>query len=840
MNGHALTIHSTFGSTTVASGQTAVVGRDPQCDITIDHPLVSRRHARISFGPTGWAVEDLDSRNGLRLDDGARVASVAVAAVVTVWLGDRHKGPALTLTPAGSTTTPIAPAAAPAPPPPAARPPVPAPTVPDSPTLPSPSAGSTAGVPPRTTAPTSPARAAVAPPTPGDDLGNLTEAFTGLIGETLIGRSGECDIVLDDVIVSRRHARLRVAADGTRTIDDLDSHIGTYVNGRRERSVELRAGDVIGIGRHRMVVTDTGLDHYERTAGATFAARGLCVRTDEGKVLLDSVEFALDGSSFLGIVGPSGAGKSTLVGALTGLRPAQEGTVMAGGRDLYQDYEQVRHDIGFVPQDDVLHTKLTVTEALEYAAELRFPPDVSAAERRARVDEVIVELGLGERRDLRIESLSGGQRKRVSVALELLTRPSLLILDEPTSGLDPGYERALMQLLRELADGGRTVIVVTHSVESLHLCDRVLVLAVGGTTAYVGPPQLAPAALGFEDFQDLFKTLSDHPDHDWAGQFRTTVAHREYVQIPLARAATPPPPAATRARRTVGWGRQVSVLVRRHLRVLRADTGALGLLLASGPVVGLLILVSMPSGQFGAAPEGQLRLASSAQLVLVVLALAATLLGSAAAIREIVKEQAIFRRERAVGLSISAYVTAKLVVLGTLAALQMVVLTPIAIATQDGPDGGAAIGSGLVELILALAAIAVAAVALGLFVSALVHSTDQAMTFLPVIVVAQLILTATATFPVGGVSSTLWGYAATASTVDLNELNSVARVAAAIPVIDLADPDAMFDALDNADPGEPRFERNAATWLTNMAAVAVLGLAMAAATGAALRRKDPM
>lgn len=217
--------------------------------------------------------------------------------------------------------------------------------------------------------------------------------------------------------------------------------------------------------------------------------QGLTVVVDRGrKTLLDQVSFPVGAKCLLAVVGPSGAGKSTLLGALTGLRPADRGTVLYDGRDLYRDYAELRSRIGLVPQDDILHSQLTVRRALTYAAELRFPQDTAKAERQARVDEVIGELGLEQRADLPIHSLSGGQRKRVSVALELLTKPSLLFLDEPTSGLDPGMDRSVMNMLRDLADDGRTVIVVTHSVLNLEGCDRLLVLAPGGRIAYFGAP----------------------------------------------------------------------------------------------------------------------------------------------------------------------------------------------------------------------------------------------------------------------------------------------------------------------------------------------------------------
>jgi ABC-type multidrug transport system ATPase subunit len=200
------------------------------------------------------------------------------------------------------------------------------------------------------------------------------------------------------------------------------------------------------------------------------------------------VSFPIPERSFVGIIGPSGAGKSTLLGALTGMRPAGTGTVLYDNRDLYQDYAELRHRIGLVPQDSVMHTQLTARRALRYAAELRFPSDTRRAERARRVDEVMAELGLTRHADTRADRLSGGQLKRVNVALELLTRPSLLFLDEPTSGLDPGLDKSVMEQMRDLAHDGRTVIVVTHSVANLDTCDRLLVLVPGGRIAYYGRP----------------------------------------------------------------------------------------------------------------------------------------------------------------------------------------------------------------------------------------------------------------------------------------------------------------------------------------------------------------
>ncbi len=248
---------------------------------------------------------------------------------------------------------------------------------------------------------------------------------------------------------------------------------------------------LVGIGHALFHLDGDRLVERIDAGAVAFRARDLVVRTPKGKTLLEGVGFSLEENSLLAVVGPSGAGKSTLLRALTGFRPADSGTVEYADRDLYADYDELRQRIGLVPQDDILHPQLTVRRALAYAARLRFPSDVSVPEREARIDQVIGELGLGGQAEQRIDSLSGGQRKRTSVALELLTRPSLLFLDEPTSGLDPGLDKSVMHTLRGLADDGRTVVVVTHNVANLDVCDRLLLLAPGGTLAYFGPPREA-------------------------------------------------------------------------------------------------------------------------------------------------------------------------------------------------------------------------------------------------------------------------------------------------------------------------------------------------------------
>jgi ABC-type multidrug transport system ATPase subunit len=340
----------------------------------------------------------------------------------------------------------------------------------------------------------------------------LSGVFSGIhetIGQrSRIGRDAKNDIVVDDLLVSRFHAELRARSDGLHELIDLGSANGTFVNGRSVDRAIVEQLDVVSIGHHTFRLVGLGLEEYVDTGLVTFQALGLQVRAANGRSLLSDVSFSLEERSFLAVVGPSGAGKSTLLNALTGFRPATAGHVLYDGRDLYRDYDELRLRLGYVPQEDVLHGGLTVAQALDYGARLRFPRDVGAAERRRQIEEVLERLGIAARSELAVSRLSGGERRRVAVAMELVTKPSLLFLDEPTSGLDPGNERGVMTLLRSLADGGRTVIVVTHSMQSIRLCDRLLVLAPGGRPAYFGPPQLAPAFFDREDLQQVFQLLN--------------------------------------------------------------------------------------------------------------------------------------------------------------------------------------------------------------------------------------------------------------------------------------------------------------------------------------------
>ncbi len=434
-----LVLETDTGSTVMSPSRDYHVGRDPLSDIVIDDDRVSWHHAVLRPEDDHWTLQDEHSTNGT-FADGHRVDAWDVGPGSVIRFGSPADGPRIVLL---------------------GRP-----------------------------APPAPERlSAVSHPGLTSTYRQPTSVRPLPARTVRIGRAADNDLVVDDLIVSRHHAELRSRPDGTYEIVDLGSHNGTYLNGLRVTAATVGPGDIVGIGHSDFCLVGDMLQEYVDTGEVSLDVQGLTVAVDRGrKTLLDDVSFPVHEDCLLAVVGPSGAGKSTLLGALTGQRPADHGTVLYDGRDLYHDYPELRQRIGLVPQDDILHAQLTVRRALSYAAELRFPQDTAKAERHARVEEVMRELGLDQRADQPVHSLSGGQRKRVSVALELLTKPSLLFLDEPTSGLDPGMDRSVMHMLRGLADDGHTVVVVTHSVLSLDVCDRLLVLAPAARWPTTGRP----------------------------------------------------------------------------------------------------------------------------------------------------------------------------------------------------------------------------------------------------------------------------------------------------------------------------------------------------------------
>jgi ABC-type multidrug transport system ATPase subunit len=596
-------------------------------------------------------------------------------------------------------------------------------------------------------------------------------------GAISIGRANDNDIVVSDVLASRQHATLRQTPLGTEIQDR--SVNGTFVNGTRVGSAILSEGDVVTIGNVDLMFADDTLVPQAETASRTggLEVRKVIYTVDNGKRLLDGISLTARPGTLTAVIGGSGAGKSTLARLIAGYARPSSGSVSFEGHDIHAEYASLRSRIGIVPQDDVVHRQLTVNQALGYAAELRLPPDTSKTDRATVVAQVLKELDLTKHADTRVDKLSGGQRKRASVALELLTGPSLLILDEPTSGLDPALDHQVMMMLRQLADAGRVVIVVTHMLSYLDICDQLLLVAPGGKTAYCGPPGQIGDAMGTTNWAKIFGQVGADPDE----------ANRRFLAQSEAQSLRQPPagdsePADLGEPVHTSTRRQVSTIARRQVRLVVADRAYFVFLAVLPFILGALSLTVPGSNGFRAVAEHAGTPDESAQ-ILNLLLLSAAFMGTALTIRDLVGERAIFQREQAVGLSTSAYLAAKTAVFCAFAILQAAIATTIVVLGKSAPSrGGLVLGHGNVaataELFLTVAATCVASAVLGLAISALVRSNEQIMPLFVVSIMAQLVLCGgmvpvTHRIVLEQVSTVVparWGYAAAASTVDVRNL----------------------------------------------------------------------
>ena len=701
----------------------------------------------------------------------------------------------------------------------------------------------------------------------GDDHGTLVTLVyddgTGISPEALpempsialnsnrltIGRVADNTVVLDHPQVSAHHAALEKVESGYRVVDtNSTNHV--YVNGQPVTSQLLHTGDEIRIGPYRLTYTGTELKQYNESNNIRIDAQHLKKVGNNAVILLNDISLVIPPRKFVALVGGSGAGKSTLMDALNGLRPAQEGKVLYNGVDYYRNLAAFNTQLGYVPQEDIVHRELTVERALYYAARLRLPSDFTREQIQWRIDEVLEDVEMTERRGLLVSKLSGGQRKRVSIALELLANPSVFFLDEPTSGLDPGLDRKMMSLLRRLADRGRTIILVTHATNNINACDYVCFLAQGGRLAYFGPPNDAKAYFDKTDFAEIYSTLEptrEHPDvpQQAEARFLASPDYQRYVADVLGdgsvrqqrQTGNMQQPGAEKVQKRVKRGSawsQFLLLSVRYLELLKNDKGNLLILLLQAPVIAtMLVLMARfevgagifnanslvqcrtqvltqagplalpqaqqteqidcqqvltflktdPAGQSFARQQGGPNQAlqnfllpgpgADAQKVLFIMAFATVLFGCINGAREIVKEAPIYRRERTVNLGILPYMFSKVVVLGVLCLFQSAVLTLVVQLGEPLQQG--IFLPPLLETYITLALTSLAGLMVGLAISAIAPNNDRAISFVPIILIPQVIFSGAiialkdwVTQILAAIFPTRWAMAALGSSIGLH------------------------------------------------------------------------
>lgn len=673
------------------------IGREEGNDVVLDYPMISSYHARILRAGNGAVIEDLGSANGTFLGaHESRITRCPLMPTDAVFLGSFRISAAELL----------------------------------------------AGDRGRGTA------------------AQHTLAFQG--HEMVLGRNPDCDQVLDYPMVSGRHARL--VRTGTKLfVEDLGSSNGTYVNGRRIReAVAVGPGDVVGLGSFTVALKAAGqLEVSNSRDNLTIEAREVAVDVP-GRRLLEGISLTIHPSEFVGLMGPSGAGKSTLMNALNGYSPPSKGMVLLNGQDLYANYARFQGQLGYVPQEDIIHRDLTVGQALYYTARLRLPSDFADAEIRNRVRAVLAQLGLESTEGVPVGSpekkgISGGQRKRVNLAMELLTDPSVLFLDEPTSGLSSEDTLMVMRLLRRLADGGKTILLTIHqpSLEAFRLMDNLALVAKDsgssdpGRLVYFGPAYpdavrffnpngVANARPGVEPSPDeVLRGLTKAKTVEWAEAYARSTFRRDYVQSRAGRTPSSTTPHAAPAPRRGDALAQWWTLVRRSLAIKVKDAWNSAILLAQAPIIAALIVLvfgneareTIPPNDFA----GWSTAANAVSITIFDLVLAAIWFGCSNSAREFVAERAIYQRERMVNLRITSYVASKFAVLGAFCCLQCAVLLCVV-------SWGSGLKGPWLPMFGVLLLASEVGLAVGLVVSALARTSEVAVALVPLMILPMLIL----------------------------------------------------------------------------------------------------
>lgn len=672
------------------------IGRDPSCDIMLDALQISRKHVRLSKTAGGWLVEDLSSANGVFLNDrnASPITKVEATERDVIYMGSYRF-------------------------------------------------------------PLSRIKDFIVPKEASRATGAMAMPANKKI--ITIGRGTENDIVLDAPQVSRHHARI-VRKDGKAFVEDLASANGTFVNGKRVGRSELTSADTISFGTYAVRI-DLERGALQKSYRGDIVLQAENIRVDVkdadggNKRLLDGVSFTAYPTEFIGLMGPSGAGKTTLLMAMIGYIRPTYGRTLINGDELSTHYDRYRGAIGYVPQEDIIHGELTVYEALYYTAKLRLPRDTDDAEIQRRIEEVLTNLEISQTAHVRIGSpeqkgISGGQRKRVNLALELLTEPSLLCLDEPTSGLASEDAANVMRLLRKLSDEGRTILLTIHqpSLQVYRQLDNVIYLA-DGEHVYYGPTypdsilyfhphvrQDSPLAQDLlADPGSCLKPLVDakragEPMETFAARYRQSDYFEEYVEQRRRDLSDVNITGSSEKRAPEFSFHQLIVLSKRYLAIKLKDRVGTTILMAQAPIIA--IFVSMV---FSGQDVGVLHRMEYMPFALFLLVISSIWFGCSNAAREIVSEQAIYTRERMVNLSIPAYVGSKFLVQAGLTLAQCITLLIITYAMLD------MVGNPLIHLGV-LWACALAATGMGLTLSALVRTTPAALALVPLLLIPQVIL----------------------------------------------------------------------------------------------------
>jgi ABC-type multidrug transport system ATPase subunit len=546
-----------------------------------------------------------------------------------------------------------------------------------------------------------------------------------------VGRTDGNTVQIQHTSISRTHLKLTRGADGSVELEDLDSRFGTFVNGARIKKVVLKPGDSIRIGSsppYRFAAGAGSLEVSLDGSGMTISLKGVGIERD-GRKLIENFNLTIQSDSFVGVLGPSGAGKSLMLGTLSSTMIPTSGTLeFDDGHPVNDNLDYYRGKIGIVTQDDIVHSDLTVLENLDFAAQIRLP-ELSVPDRDKRIEFALEAVGLLEHRDKRVGVLSGGQRKRVSVAIELLLQPRLLLLDEPTSGLDPGMQARLMEMLRGLSRRGVTVVCTTHTLDTLNFFDQLLVLGLKdrvASVAYFGGPRELLPTFGVHTQMDLFDKLQSLSDSSPAQQTQAEADESSVRRRPRPQLRAAKPPAGKDL-----LLKQARVVFQRAYLGLVRDKMSVFMALIQPPILALLtVLAGVNQGKTIG--------------ITFFLVICAMWLGMTLTVREIVRERKLYIRDRLAGMHPLAYLAGK----GAYAAAVVLVQSstlwillkmfgPFMFkpAVADSVSDMSFIAGWIFIVITGLGA-----AVLGLLVSTLSKSERPAVSLLPLVLLPQVVL----------------------------------------------------------------------------------------------------
>lgn len=542
-----------------------------------------------------------------------------------------------------------------------------------------------------------------------------------------LGSSSSCDVTIPPNGVAKKHATIH-RSQGNFYINDEGSLNGVHVNGQkipRTSNFPLNDLDVIFIGNTKFILYRGTLIYQIYNRGIQLDAVDIVKQVRikfKVKEISSHINMSIKPSEFVAFVGGSGAGKSTFMKCISGVNQPTYGRVYLDGENLYENYQDLKYNIGYVPQDDIVYPNLTLHDMLQYSAKLRMPDNTDSKTRYERIKEVLNIVQLSDFENSYIRQLSGGQRKRASIAVELIADPNLFFLDEPTSGLDPGTERSVMQTLRTMADMGKTIILVTHNTLNLHLCDKVAFFGTRGRLCFYGPPQEALEFFNVTDFVDIYTLLNENTDL-WYDKF-----NNKNSEITIEK---PPEKKENKmVNQKKSFFKQFTNLTMRYIKLIANDWQQLILLFAQAPIIAYLLTLI--------AGDTLYSIYDDTKSILFSMSCSCIWLGLMNSAQEICKEKVIVQKEYMADLKLSAYILSKFIVQAFLAFIQAFLITVIFQNIAGKSSNSILINAFWDMLIFCFLAI-LSSATLGLFISALVKNTNIAMTLIPLILVPQLL-----------------------------------------------------------------------------------------------------